>query len=267
VDSCLSGRTERVLCCSDELRDSAIRQEKLDPSRVLTIYHGVDVARFSPPIDRAAYCRELGLDPSRRIVGTIGRPIPEKGQEYLLEAAPAVFAAHPDTQLLVVGEGPLRKSLEQRAADKGIADRVRFVGARADIPEMLGLMDVFVFPSVREGLGIAVLEAMAARVPLVASDIKPISEMVRHQQNGLLVEAANPEALAKGLIQMLGDEPLRNRLRDTAFAFVNEKFTERRMVQATEAVYRELCWKSERPDREAGQGVAQKLHDPGPLTR
>ena len=257
VDRCLSGRTERILCCSDELRDSAIRQEKLDPRRVVTIYHGVDVARFSPNIDRAAYCRELGLDPARRIIGTIGRPIPEKGQQHLVDAVPAILAAHPDTQFLVVGEGPLRKSLEQRAADRGIADRIRFVGARADIPEMLALMDVFVFPSLREGLGIAVLEAMAAGVPIVAANIRPLSEIVAHERTGLLVEAASSAALSAGVNRLLADRQLWTRLRTAAGEAVNEQFTETRMVRETEAVYQDVCWKSERPVRQAERGVAQ----------
>jgi glycosyltransferase involved in cell wall biosynthesis len=247
VDGCLSSRTDRVICCSEALRESAIRQEKLDPGRVVTIYHGVDQARFRPAVDRVSYCRELGLDPARRVVGTIGRPIPEKGHEHLLDALPAILRRHPDAQFLIVGEGPLRGAHIARMEREGLSHAIRFVGARPDIPELLSLMDVFVFPSVREGLGIAVLEAMASGVPLIASDIRPLSEMVTHERTGLLVEAASPPALAAAVNRLLSDDGLRQTLRSNALAHVKAHFTERQMVQSIESVYLELCDRSTTP--------------------
>jgi glycosyltransferase involved in cell wall biosynthesis len=236
-----AGRAERVICCSHYLSETAIRQEHLDPARVVTIHHGVDVARFQPRIDRGAYRESLGLDPSARVIGTIGRPIREKGHKYLLEAVPAIRAAHPDVQILIVGEGPLRPELETWARAHGLETVVRFAGARADIPELLGVMDVFAFPSVMEGLGIAVLEAMASRVPVITSDIQPLSEIVRNGENGLLVEAKNAAALASAVNALLDDPARADRLRQQAFADVVSHFSERQMVAEHERVYRELC--------------------------
>jgi glycosyltransferase involved in cell wall biosynthesis len=241
VDGCLASRTDRVICCSEALRESAIRQENIDPSRVLTIYHGVDEARFRPAVDRVSYFRQVGLDPSRRLVGTVGRPIAEKGHEHLLDAVPTILAEHPDVQFLIVGEGPLRRAHVQRVERESLSHLVRFAGARPDIPELLSLMDVFVFPSVREGFGIAVLEAMAAGVPVVASDIRPISEIVAHGRTGLLVKAANPPELASTINRLLGDEGLQRRLRANALDHVKANFTESQMVKSIESVYLDLC--------------------------
>ena len=247
-DRLLAGRADRVICCSQYLTETAIRQEHLDPARVVTIHHGVDVDRFQPRIDRRAYRESLGLDPSARVIGTIGRPIKEKGHRYLLEAVPAIRVANPDVQVLIVGEGPLRPELEGWARAHGLEAVVKFAGARGDIPELLGVMDLFAFPSVMEGLGIAVLEAMASRVPVITSDIQPLSEIVRHDENGLLVEARNPAALASAVNALLGDPARAERLRTQAFADVVAQFSERRMVAEHERIYRDLCGRTSAED-------------------
>jgi glycosyltransferase involved in cell wall biosynthesis len=250
IDRWLSRVTNRVICCSARLRQSAIQQERLDPARVTTIYHGVDVKRFDLAVDRAKYLRQLDLDPSRRVVGTVGRPIAEKGHEHLLDAIPQILAAHPDVQFLIVGEGRSRRALMERAAREGLS-QVRFIGARSDIPELLAVMDVFVFPSVLEGLGIAVLEAMAAGVPVVASDIRPISEMIAHDSTALLVEPKNPAALAAAVNRLLSDDALQRSLRSNARDRVRSEFTEWKMVRSIEAVYLDLCGLPPRTDADA----------------
>ena len=247
AENVLAGRADRVVCCSQWLAESAIRQEGLDPSRVVTIYHGVDVARFQVAIRRDEYVRSLGLDPAKRIVGTIGRPIEEKGHQYLLDAIPAIRARHPDTQFLIVGEGRLRRALQQRIDEAGLQAVVKLPGARPDVPELLSAMDLFVFPSVSEGLGIAILEAMAARVPVVASDIRPISEIAVPEETALLVEARNPSALAQAVNRLLADAALAGRLRDRAFHHVSTRYSEREMVRSLEDVYVDLCKEDVRP--------------------
>jgi glycosyltransferase involved in cell wall biosynthesis len=237
----LAGRADRVICCSHHLAEAAIRQERLDPARVVTIYHGVDVARFRPEIDRRAYRESLGLDPTARVVGTVGRLIKEKGHRYLLEAVPAIRAAHPNAQFLIVGEGPLKAEMEGWIRAQGLDAVVKLAGARGDIPELLSVMDVFAFPSLLEGLGIAVLEAMAARIPVVASDIRPLSEIVRHGENGLLIEPKNVAALASAVTGLLTDHALAERLTAQGFADVAADFSDRQMVAAHERVYLDLC--------------------------
>lgn len=241
VDRLLSSRTDRVICCSEHLRDSAIRQEGLPPSQVTTIYHGVDIGRLRVKVDRAPFLQSLGLDPARRVIGTIGRPIEEKGHSYLLDAIPSIVAQHPDVQFLIVGEGRLRGELVSRVAKEPYAPHVHFVGARKDIPELLSVMDVFVFPSIREGLGIALMEAMAAGVPIVASNIAPLSEVASHEETALLVAPRDPRALSHAVNRMLSDSRLCERLKKQAFEHVSSSFAERKMIAELEQVYVDLC--------------------------
>jgi glycosyltransferase involved in cell wall biosynthesis len=240
IDRWLARKEERVVCCSEHLRTSAIRQEGLDPGRVLTIHHGVDAARFAVSVDRDRFLRSLGLSPELRVVGTIGRPIAEKGHKFLLQAIPAILEQHPNTQFLIVGEGRLRRAFERQVAREPFGGRVHFVGARADVPELLSVMDVFAFPSVSEGLGIALLEAMAARVPIVASGIPPLTEIAEDGATALLVPPRDPRALAAAVVRLLGNAGESARLRDRAYAHVTSRFTERQMVARLEHVYRQL---------------------------
>lgn len=240
VDRLLSFRTAKVICCSAFQREAAIRQEHLSESDVVTIYHGVDLERFEPLQDRTAYARTVGLDPTLRTVGTVGRMIDVKGQIHFLEAIPSVLAQHPDTQFVIVGDGPLRERLVDAVKDTPYRDRVLFLGLRGDIPELLGLMDVFVFPSLSEGLGIAVLEAMAARLPVVASDIRPLSEIVIPGDTGLLVKPRDRGELASAVNRLLVDERLRREMGDRGRERVRQQFTDVKMVGDTEDLYQTL---------------------------
>jgi len=240
VDRLLSARTAKVICCSAYQREAAIRQEKLSADDVVTIYHGVDLERFMPLEDRTAYAKTVGLDPGLRTVGTVGRMIDVKGQIYFLEAIPAVLARHPDTQFMVVGDGPLRERLLDAVKDKPYRDRVSFLGLRGDVPQLLGLMDVFVFPSLSEGLGIAVLEAMAARLPVVASDIRPLSEIVMPDHTGLLVNPRDHDELAGAVNRLLADERLRREMGNRGHERVRQQFTDAKMVGDTETLYQAL---------------------------
>ena len=114
IDRFLNRWTDKVICCSDYQRDAAVVQERLDAEVAVTIPHGVPLTRFQPPIDRARYAAALGLQPGRLVVGTVGRLIPEKGHAYLAEAIPQILNHHPETEFLIVGDGPLRESLEAR---------------------------------------------------------------------------------------------------------------------------------------------------------
>jgi len=186
----------------------------------------------------------LGLRPDFITVGTVGRPIPEKGHASLIEAVPAVLAQHPRTQFLIVGDGSLRAELQQRVAARGHGDRVCFAGARADVPEMLALMDVFAFPSLSEGFGIAVIEAMASRLPVVASAIRPLSDIVIEGTTGFLVPPGDAPALAASLIQLLDDPDRRRTMGDNGRALVERQYSDRHMVGAHENLYLDLYRKA-----------------------
>lgn len=180
---------------------------------------------------------EFDLPEDAPVVGTVGRLVERKGQFDLLRAWPRVRESHPDAHLVVVGHGPEREALEALAADLGVAASVRFTGARDDVPAVLDLLDVFAFPSHWEGHPGALLEAMAAGLPVVATRASGNDELVTDGETGLLVPPRNPAALADGIDALLSDRGRAAALGEAAQTEACDRFTLDAMVEGFERVY------------------------------
>ena len=241
ADRVLGRWTQWVICVSEHQRQEALRHEPLPPERVIVIPNGVDVGRFSPRVDRRAELARRGLAGEGPVVGTVGRLIEEKGQIHFLRAIPLVLQRHPAARFVIVGDGPLRGRLEGFLDDKPYRDRVRITGLRQDVPELLSLMDVFVFPSLSEGFPIAPIEAMAARRPVAGSRIPQLDGVVVDGQTGLSFPPGDTAAMAESICRLLGDTALCDRLSRKAFELVRDRYSERRMVQELELVYERLA--------------------------
>jgi glycosyltransferase involved in cell wall biosynthesis len=195
------------------------------PSHVVPL--GIDLDRFeagTPALER-----------NGPIIGNVARLAPQKGQRYLIEAAPAVLARHPEARFVVVGDGELRAELERQAAPLG--DRMVFTGARHDVPDLLASFDVFAFPSLYEGLCVAVIEAQAAGVPVVATPVGGIRETVVDGETGFLCPPRDPAALSERIIACLDQPGQARKMAETARRRVRERFSEQRMVEETLALY------------------------------
>ena len=172
------------------------------------VRNGIDTARFTSVQGdqvRPGVRGALGIDDDAPVVVTVGRLVPTKAVDKLVAAMSALAAAHPDVVALVVGDGPQRGPLTEAVAAAGLAARFRFVGTRTDVPELLAAGDVFAFPTVLEGFGLAAVEAMAAGLPVVASDLPALAAIIEPGRTGLLVTPGDAEALAAGLEQVLAD--------------------------------------------------------------
>jgi hypothetical protein len=170
-------------------------------------------------------------------VGTIARLHPEKGIEFLLDAAPQIAAAVPDVRFVLVGEGPLRDDLEARAQRVGVADRVAFVGPRDDARRLISSFDVLALPSISEGTPLTIVEAMLAGVPVVASAVGGIPEQIEDRETGFLVGPADADALAQAVTQALTDETLRHSVTRLARARAETEFSHEDLIERTAAVY------------------------------
>jgi glycosyltransferase involved in cell wall biosynthesis len=211
------------------------------PDRKLqVIRNGVEVERFPRQADPRLRAVLTG-DAKRPIVLTIARLDAQKGHAYLLTAAADI----PDALFVLVGEGRERPGLEAQARALGVAERVRFLGHRDDVPELLAACDVFVLPSRYEGLPLSVLEAMAAAKPVVATAIEGTDEVVLHGETGLLVPPAAPSALAQGIRAVLADRALAARMGQAGRARVCREFSTTRMIDEVTGVYDELLERSE----------------------
>jgi glycosyltransferase involved in cell wall biosynthesis len=167
------------------------------------------------------------------VIGNVARLVEQKDQRTLIDAAPVILERFPDARFVVVGDGPLRAELEQRAAGLPF----EFLGNRTDVPELLAGFDVFAFPSLFEGLCLAVIEAQAAGVPVVATPVGGIRETVVDGDTGLLVATRDPRALGAAVCRVLDDSALAARLREEARRRVRERYSVPRMVAETVAFY------------------------------
>ena len=210
------GRNQAVWAVSEAVaasirRPGWARWVRMPPVEVL--YHGIDERQVRRgPEARAAAREVLGIAADRRIIGSVGNLAPKKDQATLLAAFEVVAADRPDLDLVLVGGGPLEGQLRAQAATLAAADRVHFLGQRPDVAQLMPGFDVFALSSRYEGLGLVLIEAMAAGIPVVATAVDGIPEVVRDGDDGLLVEPGDPAALAGGIARLLDDAPLAARL-------------------------------------------------------
>jgi len=171
------------------------------------IYNGIDKKDFTT-IDGKYIRQELRIPLGATVIGTVGRLVSQKGHKYLLAAFALIKDEFPGARLLLVGEGSRMDELKNYAKGLSVDKEVIFAGLRRDIPQMLSAMDIFVFPSLWEGLGNALLEAMAAGKPVIATNIPPIREVINSEQAGILVPPADPAAIASAVRLLLQDRAL-----------------------------------------------------------
>jgi glycosyltransferase involved in cell wall biosynthesis len=228
----LRRRLDTVIACSEEVRRS--HEAGLDPSRTVTILNGVDLESFTA----ARVPEEGGLETFR--VGTVGSLTPQKGYPDLIAAMGILSAEGIPARLTFVGDGPLREELESLASAGGIADSVTFAGTAADVRPFLSRFDVVAGASLREGLPLSVLEAMASGLPVVTTDVGGNREAVEDGLTGLLVPPGDPAALAEALAGLWADPARRDSMGKAARSRVEERFSARKMVSETESLYESL---------------------------
>jgi starch synthase (maltosyl-transferring) len=233
-------RTSGVIAVSSAVRDALMDQICAAGDRITTIPNGVDVDRFRGPGDHEALCRKLRIDASSRLVLTVGRLTEQKGHRFLIDAAREVVAVHPDAHFLLVGEGELRSDLEERARRLDLAERVHFLGVREDLPFLLASTDLFVMPSLWEGLSIALLEAMAAGRPVVTTAVSGAVEAMVPGETGFVVPPGEAGALAEAIVQLLSDGHRAGEMGKQARQRVAARFGAAGQVERYHALYRSV---------------------------
>jgi glycosyltransferase involved in cell wall biosynthesis len=228
--------TRRVVCGCQAVLESHVRRMPWAARRFVTVTYGISPAPHTRP--REELRKELGVGPGDRVALTIGRLAPAKAHADMIEAFAAMSARVPEARLLLVGEGPLRPTLEAEVARRGLGQRIRLLGVGGESAELVKACDVFVLSSVREGLPVSVLEAMRAGRPVVATDVGGTGEAVEDGVTGRLVPARDPAALAAAMEDVLGSEERMAQLGAEGLRRWEQRFTSQRMVSETEALYR-----------------------------
>ncbi len=223
-----------VICVAQKVADFVHEQVGIPRDKLLVIANGVDTQTFSPSSTTKA------ADWQPRIIGNVGRLEPVKGTRFLIDAFAQVASQFADAQVWLVGDGTERQSLAMQAQQQGIAAQIEFLGMRPDVATLLTQMDIFVLPSQWEGMPNAVLEAMAAGLPVIATGVGGTTEVVVQDETGLLVPAADPTALAKAIATLLSDPALCRRMGAAGRQRAEQHFSIEQTVGKTVGLYEKL---------------------------
>lgn len=227
----------RVVGVSDDSTRNLRRYVRIPSRKLVTIENGVDAAPFEVLFSQAEARASFGLDAERKVIGLAARLEEQKGVNYLLDALPAVFKAFPECSVMIAGTGSQSAPLRAQAESLGLSGDVRFLGDVHDIPRFLRTLDLFLIPSVWEGLPMALLEAMAAECPIVSTSVGGIPSVLSHGESGWLVPPQDTPAFAAGVVAMLSDSALRTGIARAAKRTFHERYSAEAMTARYEGLY------------------------------
>jgi len=244
IENVANWLTDAIVANSEAVREDTITSEGLAPDRIEVIYNGIELECYASTVSHALR-NTLGIGDGP-VVLVVANLIPYKGHQYFLRAWVRIRERFPDASALLCGDGPARPALEAEARQLGVADSVRFLGTRADVPALLAQADVLVHPSTEEGFCNALIEAMAAGRPVVATDVGGNTEAVVAGETGLIVPARDAARLAEATIDVLARHDRGRAMGDAGRRRAMAAFDRRQMVARYEALYERLLVRSER---------------------
>jgi glycosyltransferase involved in cell wall biosynthesis len=240
VDRCAVYFPDQIIAVSNDVGDQIRSLPGVRSDRVQVIQNAVDIEAYDAP-DRRSQCRaEFEIPSGAPLLGFAGRIAKQKRVDLLLEAFAVVSKRNPHVHLLIAGEGEESGLQQAYARELGVNDRVIWAGYRRDMPRLLAAMDIYVQSSVNEGLSLSLLQAMAARTPVVATDVGGTREVV-NQETGLLIPSGSSEPLASAILSVLEDPAGAARRVDKAWHLVTERFSVTKQMEQYRTVYKRLC--------------------------
>ena len=232
---------DRVVAVSSDIEKVLIGM--YGSNRVSCIHNGIDLEAVRVTTSREAFRRKWQIPEDAVVIGTVGRLVPVKGHAILLDATRILQASIGNVALVLVGDGPLRKDLEANAKRLGLEKSVIFAGQQDQSYDFMNMMDVFVLPSLHEGIPMVVLEALALQRPVVATRVGGIPEVIEHGQTGFLAEPSDASSLARLLQRLVEDLPMAVSIGKAGRTRVEEKFTARTMAGKTAELYEQVLSK------------------------
>lgn len=241
VERATAGLADRIVTCSESVRRFAVEEVGLPPEKVVAIPNGISIRRFAARGQRSVVRASLGLAGDRPVLGTVARlDEPDKGIAVLVSAMERVASRIPGAVCLVTGDGPSRRELEEKVLQRGLGERIRFLGMRRDVPDLLQALDLYVQPSLREGFGLSTLEAMASGLPVIASRAGGLVEVVKEGETGELVPPGDPKVLGERIVALLLADEVRGRYGRQGVIRARTCFPLDRMVREWVRLYRWL---------------------------
>lgn len=241
INRFLAKCSDTVVAVSETVKKDVLTYDGLSEDKVRVIYNGIDTDRFLN-LNGSLIRSKLGISSEAPVVGTVGRLTLQKGQKYLIDAVSKIKEKFPRIMLLIVGDGPMKEELQNYAKTHGLNEHVIFTGSRRDVPALLAAMDIFVLPSLWEGLPNALLEAMVSGKPIIATDRPSIREIVSSEEIGILTPSENSDALANSIELVLNNKPLSENLskaaQEKAFSSFTIEITVNRYLSLFENIMR-----------------------------
>jgi len=233
--------TDKIVALTNREKKDHILFKIAEEDKFSVIYSGIElnILKESSSEEKQNLKKELGIPENSLIVGTAGRLVPVKGPEFLVKASKYIISKYPDTYFMFTGDGPLEQDLKRKALEMGISDNIIFLGWRDDLAKIISIYDIFVLPSLNEGMGRVLVEAMALGKSIVASNVGGIPDLVIHGKNGFLVPPKNPKELAKYIQVLLEDKDKREKM-GLAGKEIASNFTSERMVEKIANLYKKL---------------------------
>ena len=227
----------QIVADASVIKRQLVKQNGIDPAKIEVIGSAVDLVKFKPPRNRTKFRREIGVGDDISLIGNVGMIRPDKGQLQLVKAAPLVFEKHPGARFVIVGQGTgiLKRGINVRnAIDKaGLADKIIMAGYRWDTPDVYAACDMIVIASLHtEASPIVLREAFASGRPVIATKVGDIPEIVRHRENGLLIEPGDTQALAAAIMEFISEPELAARCALNGFSYATEHFSFDKMMEA-----------------------------------
>lgn len=232
--------TDAVIFVSDADRKKAERLELVPISKMVVVKNGIDFSESKTEVTATKKKEDIRLGISQPVVGTVARLHRQKGIPYFLKAALKICRVFTEAKIIIVGSGPLKKKLRRMAQNLSLGDSVSFLGEREDGPQLISLYDVFVLPSLWEGLPYVLMEAAALAKPVVVTDVDGVSELVKNMETGILVPPGDPESLARAVIYLLQNKEVASKFGENFKKDITSRYSLSRMVYETESLYLRL---------------------------
>lgn len=240
LEKLMAGKTAAVITVSNALKDEMVKNMGVDTGKVYVVHNAKPVLNNG---NRDKTRKLHGITEKDILVGTVARLVPSKGIDLLIEAMAGIFSAYPDAKLLIAGSGPDEGRLRHIAETSGLNGRIIFAGQISNIEDYYAAFDYFVLPTMSEGLGISVMEAMSAGLPVIASETGGIPELITHMKNGLLVKPGSKDEISKALLLLLQNRNVASEFGRQAAAASSMMFTEEDMVKETIDIFKQVCFK------------------------
>jgi glycosyltransferase involved in cell wall biosynthesis len=228
-------RFDKIIAVSQEIHKELLRHA-IPSDKIALIPNGISLNRFQNKTCVDALRKEFAISNDCKVIGTVGRLTEEKGHNHLLEAAEKILSSCPNTVFLIVGDGPLRQQLEAQSSKLPVV----FTGVRNDLPALYSLMDLFVLPSLNEGLPMVLLEAMASKKPIVATSVGEIPRVLQHEKSGIIIPPGKSDLLADAILSLLSSEKRAQELTEHGFRDVELHYSSETMAGNYLQIYKEL---------------------------